>query len=292
MKQIISKTTLWLAYIAAFLLASCHKDNHEAPQGLTVSLTMQGNDAINDVHLWVFDSNEVLRNEYSFKSTIAITTEILPLPTGKYTVVAGTNLIAPFSYQTTIGTTPADELLVWLTDAKASPVHAHYGVQSVTITDNSLTQAEVKITRILAELQFSIRNVPAEVVSVEAEVLNSAHGFYPAMDKLTAETAQVDMGKQTPANGDVNFPLLRVMPVVGTTPMRAAEETKTHIRFIFTFSDGKSTEVEVIAPLMQNGGSYSPEVEYETLKDKITVDITGISNWVDDPSMGSGEAVE
>lgn len=43
---------------------------------------------------------------------------------------------------------------------------------------------------------------------------------------------------------------------------------------------------------MQNGGSYAPEVEYDTLKDKVTVDITSIQDWEDDPSMGSGEAVE
>ena len=42
---------------------------------------------------------------------------------------------------------------------------------------------------------------------------------------------------------------------------------------------------------MQNGGSYAPEVEYDTLKDKVIVDITSIPDWVDD-SMGSGEAVE
>ena len=291
MKQTIIKANFWLVCIAAFLLASCHKDNHEDQQGLTVSLTIPGNDAVSDVHLWVFDSGKVLRYEYSFKSTAAMAGQLLPLPIGEYTIVAGTNLTAPFSYETIIGTTRMDELLIVLTDAKASPAHAHYGVQAVSLTDNTLTQAVVKMNRALAELQFSIRNVPAEVVSVEAEVLNCAKGFYPATGRFTEETAQVDMGKQTPMNGDVTFPLLRVMPVVEPTPMRAAKETKTHIRFIFTFSDGKSTEVEVIAPVMQNGGSYSPEVEYETLKDKVTVDITSIPDWVDD-SMGSGEAVE
>lgn len=292
MEKIISKTTLWLACITILTLTSCSKDSHEEKQGLAVSFTMPNDDAIDNIHLWLFNSNNVLEDEYSFKSAAAMASKLLPLAAGKHTVVAGINLTAPFSYSTTIGATKIDELLVLLTDAKASPSHAHYGIQAVNVKDNSITQAEVKMTRVLAELQFSIKNVPTEVVSVEAEVLNCAKGFYPATGKLTEETAQVDMGKQTPVGGDVNFPLLRVMPVVEPTEVRAAVETKTHIRFIFTFSDGKSKEVEVIAPIMQNGGSYTPEVKYDTLKDKVTVDITSIQDWEDDPSMGSGEAVE
>lgn len=292
MEKIISKTILWLACITILALTSCSKDSHEEKQGLAVSFTMPNDDAIDDIHLWIFNSNDVLEDEYSFKSAAAMASKLLPLAAGKHMIVAGINLTAPFSYSTTIGSTKIDELLVLLTDAKASPSHAHYGIQTANVKDNGITQVEVKMTRVLAELQFSIHNVPAEVVSVEAEVLNCAKGFYPGTGKMTAETAQVDMGKQTPVNGDVNFPLLRVMPVVEPTPMRAAEETKTHIRFIFTFTDGKSTEVEVIAPIMQNGGTYTPEVEYETLKEKVTVDITGIPDWVEDPSMGGGEAVE
>lgn len=292
MEKIISKITLCLVCITILTLTSCSKDSHEEKQGLAVSFTMPNDDAINDIHLWLFNSNNVLEVEYSFKSAAAIASKLLPLATGEHTVVAGINLTDPFSYSTTIGTTKMDELLVLLTDAKASPTHAHYGVQSIVIADNAVTQADIKMTRVLAELQFSIKNMPTEVVSVEAEVLNCAKGFYLATGKLTAETAQVDMGKQAPVNGDVNFPLLRVMPVVEPTEVRAAVEIKTHIHFIFTFSDGKSKEVEVIAPIMQNGGSYAPEVKYDTLKDKVTVDITSIQDWVNGPSMGSGEAVE
>ena len=291
MKQITSKTALWLTCIAILALVSCSKDSHGERQGLAVSFVMPNDDAIDDIQLWIFNSNDVLENEYSFESAAAMARNLLPLVVGKHTVVTGTNFTAPFSYSTTIGTTKMDELLVLLTDAKASPSHAHYGIQAVNIKENGITQAVVKMNRALAELQFSIRNVPTEVVSVEAEVLNCAKGFYPATGRLTEETAQVDMGKQVPVNGDVNFPLLRVMPVVEPTSMRAVEETKTHIRFIFTFNDGKSKEVEVIVPIMQNGGSYAPEVEYDTLKDKVIVDITSIPDWVDD-SMGSGEAVE
>lgn len=291
MEKIITKTTFWLACITILTLTSCCKDSHEEKQGLAVSFTMSNDDAVNDIHLWLFNSNKVLEDEYNFNSTTAMASKLFPLEAGEHTVVAGINLTAPFSYSTAIGITKMDELLVLLTNAKASPFHAHYGIQAVNVKDNSIIQAEIKMIRVLAELQFSIRNVPVEVVSVEAEVVNCARGFYPATGRLTEEMAQVDMGKQTPVGGDVNFPLLRVMPVVETTSVRAVEETKTHIRFIFTFNDGKSTEVEVIAPIMKNGGSYTPEVEYDTLKDKVTVDITSIPDWVDD-SMGSGEAVE
>lgn len=292
MEKIITKTTLWLACITILTLTSCCKDSHEEKQGLAVSFTMSNDDAINDIHLWLFNSNKVLEDEYNFNSTTAMASKLLPLVAGEHTVVSGINLTAPFSYSTAIGITKMDELLVLLTNAKASPSHAHYGIQAVNVKDNSITQAEIKTIRVLAELQFSIRNVPVEVVSVEAEVMNCARGFYPATGKLTEEMAQVKLGKQAPVGGDVNFPLLRVMPVVEPIEVRAAVETKTHIRFIFTFSDGKSKEVEVIAPIMQNGGSYAPEVEYDTLKDKVTVDITSIQDWEDDPSMGSGEAVE
>lgn len=286
MEKIISKTILWLACITILALTSCSKDSHEEKQGLAVSFTMPNDDAIDDIHLWIFNSNDVLEDEYSFKSAAAMASKLLPLAAGKHMIVAGINLTAPFSYSTTIGSTKIDELLVLLTDAKASPSHAHYGIQTVNVKDNGITQVEVNMTRVLAELQFSIHNVPAEVVSVEAEVLNCAKGFYPGTGKLTEETAQVDMGKQTPASGDVNFPLLRVMPVVTPVTGRAVEEAKTQIRFIFTFNDGKSTTVEVVAPIMQNGGSYTPEVEYETLQQDLIVDITGINGWGENPPIG------
>ena len=67
MEKIISKTILWLACITILALTSCSKDSHEEKQGLAVSFTMPNDDAIDDIHLWIFNSNDVLEDEYSFK---------------------------------------------------------------------------------------------------------------------------------------------------------------------------------------------------------------------------------
>ena len=77
MKQITSKTALWLTCIAILALVSCSKDSHGERQGLAVSFVMPNDDAIDDIQLWIFNSNDVLENEYSFESAAAMARNLL-----------------------------------------------------------------------------------------------------------------------------------------------------------------------------------------------------------------------
>lgn len=270
-----------LCIMAVTFLSSCCKDKHE-DNGLAVSLDMQNspNDSISDIYLWAFDANSVLVAQYHYASTRELGLAVLPLPAGSYKIVAATNIVKPFSFDSKIGTTKLDDFLILLNNASASPSHAHYGVQSVTTEPDCLTRTSILMNRVLAEVRFVIKNVPPEVVSAHAMILNTSKGFYPGISKLSGDTAVADLGKIMPVNGTLSFQPARIMPVV-EPPTRAdgQDGLKTMLQVDVVYSNGGAIQFLAVSPVIKNGGIYDISVLYSIFRPGIKVGISSINGW-------------
>lgn len=275
-------------YILIFLMAatfvSCDKNAHDDEGGgLAVSLSMPGEDTASDVRLWIYQSDGLLVDEYHYKSLQELSSTLLPLAKGEYVLIAATNLVAPFSADQGIanGAKPYEALAFSLNDASASPAHAHYGVQAVTVNTDGATSAEVKMNRILAEMQFTIKGVPAEVTKGEAKVTNVAKSFLPYSGQLNPYTDVADLGSVTPKDGIITFPMKRLMPVVNAQTRAGTETVPTLLQFTFLHADGETITFNAEAPTMENGGTYTPEVVFDVFRPGITVTITDINGWAE-----------
>lgn len=264
-------------------LTSCDKDAHEGENGLAVSLSMPNKDAVNDIRLWVYQSDGAPIDEYHYATASELSSTLLPLPAGDYVLISATNLVTPFSTNMAIGNgvRPYEGLTFRLDDASASPAHAHYGAQAVKVGGDGITHAEVAMSRILAELQFTVKGVPANVVKAEAKVVNTAKAFLPYSGQLIPYTDMADLGSTVPENGVISFPLKRLMPVVNEQARAGGgESTKTLLQFTFYYADGSTVTCRAEAPAMENGGTYTPEVVFDIFRPGIIVTITEINGWI------------
>jgi len=264
-------------------LTSCDKNAHEGENGLTVSLSMPNKDAVSDIRLWVYQSDGAPIDEYHYATAGELSSTLLPLPAGDYVLITATNLVSPFSPDMAVGSgvRPYEGLTFRLDDASASPAHAHYGTQAVKVSGDGTTHAEVAMSRILAELQFTVKGVPANVVKAEAKVVNTAKAFLPYNGQLIPYTDIADLGSAVPEKGVISFPLKRLMPVVSEqTRADGGESTKTLLQFTFHYADGSAITFNAEAPAMENGGTYTPEVVFDLFRPGITVTITEINGWI------------
>ncbi len=288
----MNKTILTLGISLAILLilSACDKDTHKNEKGLVVNLAMPGEDTASDIRLWVYQSDGLLVDEYHYSEMKQLSSSSLALDDGEYVLIAATNLVSPFSTDQAIGDgiKPYEGLAFTLNDASASPAHAHYGVQTVTVNADGITTAEVKMNRILAELQFTITGVPANVTKAQAKVTNVAKSFLPYSGQLNPYTDVADLGSVTPVDGVITFPMKRLMPVVNAQSRAGIDAVPTLLQFTFRYDDGKAITFNVTAPAIENGGTYTPEVVFDVFRPDMTVTITTINGWVEG-EMNEGE---
>lgn len=272
----------------ALMAGSCGKDSHVYDKGVAVLLNMPAKDTIGDIRLWVFDAQGVLAADYHYNTAMQLASSLLPLPSGNYTFVAGTNLTSPFAFNATKGTTKLADFLVTLSDASSSPAHAHFGVKQAQIDSNILTVVGVPMNRVLAELKFTIKDVPPEVASASVQVFNCAKGFYPGTGKLTQETSVANLGSGKPSDNIISFPLKRIMPVTGLPDASRASDTQSSIISItVNYVNGSVAKCSLIAPVMQNGGHYDISFSFSSFRPNITISITSINGWTaTDPEDG------
>lgn len=263
----------------AATIHSC-KDNHDMEAGLALTLSLLQQDETDDITLWAFDGQDVLREHKSYVSAKEVAASLIQIPEGKYTLVGATNLKESFMHNAVVGTTRLEELLVVISNASASPTHIHYGVATADVKQSGITYASMALGRSMAELSFEIVNVPAEVVSVKLEVLNSSKGFYPATSRLHPETTTVDFGQVAVTDRKVVFPLKRLMPTVATVT-RADNDLKAELRMTLNYIDGNSLTFELETPVLQNGGTYTPKIEYNTLRPGMVIEINTINGWIE-----------
>lgn len=266
-------------------LSSCDKEVHNGERGLVIELSNPNKDAVTDLRVWLYDKQGKQVDDLHYTSYSDVAKSLLDYPAGDYTVVVATNIMEPFRVEKlSTEATDLENLFVKLTDPLASPAHAHYGTQKVTVKTTGTTLVAITLGRALAEMSLTLKNVPDEVLYATAVVTNCADGFYPGLGKLSANTTAVIMGEKTaPRNGVLTFPLMKLMPIIA--PTTRADELKTFITLSIHYSNGGTLTFNIEAPVLQNGGSYTPEVEYSILRPGITIEINDINGWVGLPPI-------
>lgn len=288
----MNKTILTIGVALAMLLglSACDKDAHKNENGLVVNIVMPGDDAVSDIRLWVYQSDGLLVDEYHYADNNELSSALFPLASGEYVLITANNFVAPFSTDQAIGNgvKPYEGLAFTLNDTSASPAHAHYGVQRVTVVGDGITHTEVAMNRILAELQFTIKGVPAEVVKAEAKITNVAKSFLPYSGQLNPYTDVADLGSVTPVDGVISFPMKRLMPVVKAHSRAGTDAVQTLLQFTFQYDDGKAITFNAETSAIENGGTYTPEVVFDVFRPDMTVTITDINGWAEG-EMNEGE---
>lgn len=279
---------LILLYLPCFCLASCVHEYPEAAEGkhpLTLLWTSKQPDDLKDIRLWIFDRNEVLIREQQFAHLDEARSARISLPDAPCTLVAATCPASHYTCPAVPGTTRLSELVITVNQPGSNPPHIQRGTALITAETSN---AEMPMSRILSELEFTLKNMPAEVVKVRAEVLNSPDGFYPGIGRLTNRNTTIQLGELAPdAEGNVRFPLFRLMPVT-TQPRSRVEDEPDPTRMLVTLTTikGEQKVFDVVAPALESDEYYDPEAGYELFKEGALV-VATIKDWK--PGNDGGE---
>lgn len=287
-----------LLYIIAawtgLIFTSCDKNAHENEyeQNISVNLIMNVTDPVYDLYLWAFDTQGILRYEFSFASAQELASTTLPLPEGSYTLVVCNHLANAFQKEAKIGESQMNDFRITQADADASPEHAHYGTTDIDIPAGlagwQWIEAEVSLSRILAELQVTVSNLPDEVSSVTVVVENCATGFFPVGQRLDKAYTPVHLGDavKDAATHSAAFERMRLMPTIemaaATYRSTRAESARTHLSLTLHHSHGgPDIPIQVEMPPLLNGGVYEVTIPYGDIRPGIPLQITSINGWKD-----------
>lgn len=298
------KYYLPLIALLAAVFAGCVHDHPDGVGDRELTLEWQSEQPgeLTDIHLWVFGADGLLKESRTFATLDEAQGVRLTLPAEACTLVAATCPDSHYSLGSVkMGETSLDGLLITLNDASSNPPHIQSGAVGVTADAQT---ARITPVRVLSELQFTIRNIPSDVVKVRAEVLNCARGFYPGVNRLAKTTETVALGEIVPAGGKAEFPLRRLMPVVSQTAenpayrtattaitavsgSRATQEAEydTRMAVHMTYSNGETLTFEVSAPPMKNNGSYTASTEYGQLEKDVVLKLTPINGWTESDTV-------
>lgn len=285
MKKRLFIYRLILLCLPCLYLAGCI---HEYPEGegnhpLTIVWSSKQPDDLKGIRLWIFDRNEVLLSEQQFADLEEARSANVALPAAPCTLVAATCPASHYTCEAVPGKTRLGELVITVNEAGSNPPHIQSAVAEVIAESK---QVEMRMSRILSELEFSLKNMPAEVVKVRAEVLNSADGFYPGTVRLTDRNTTIYLGELAPdAEGNVRFPLIRLMPVI-TKPISRADVVPTQMLVTLTTAKGEEVKFDVVAPTLESDEYYDPEAGYELFKEGAVV-VATIKDWK--PGNDEGE---
>ncbi len=277
---------LFIALLSV-VLTGCIHDHPDGVGNRELSLQWQSEHPgeLTDIHLWVFGADGLLKESRTFATLDEAQGVRLTLPSEACTLVTATCPASHYSLgNVKTGETTLDGLFITPNDASSNPPHIQSG--AVGITADAQT-ARISLVRVLSELQFTIRNIPPDVVKVRAEVLNCARGFYPGVNRLEKTMETVALGEIVPVGGKAEFPLRRLMPVVSPAEVRAVEETEydTRMAVHMTYSNGETLTFEVSAPPMKNNGSYTASTEYGQLEEDVVLELTSINGWTESDTV-------
>lgn len=283
----MKKTASILSLVLLLTLTACVHDHPEGEGNREIRLEWQSAypGELAEIHLWIFGSDGVLAGSETFATLDDARAARLTLPGGTCTLVAATCPASHYSFTAKPGETTPDRLTITLNDPSSNPPHIQSGV--VTVPPQAQT-ATVILVRVLSELQFTIKNVPPEVIRVSATVLNCARGFCPGVNRLEDVPVTASLGEVVPADGQAVFPLRRLMPVVPAAEVRAAAEAAydTRMEVEMTYAGGETLTFQVEAPPMKNNGSYNPTAGYEQFTKDVVLTLTDINGW------GTSDTVE
>ena len=275
-----NRIILYLTICGLSLLTSCDKNVHKGEHGVVVTMNMPKGDTSGDIDIRVFGSDGILANHYDFTNANELGLRLLPLSSGDYTIVATSNTNDHFSHSQQVGKTTLTELLLTINEPYSAQSHSHYGVAEATVVGECYTNVKVDANRIFAEISVTMKNLHDDIVAVEMIIKNSAKGLYPAVHKLTNEYNSTHLGKISAEGNRVKFPVLTIMPSVSMLPKSRATST-TLTEFVFHYKNGDKVAMEATLPIMENGGTYTPELDFKIFKKDIIINITDIIGWGD-----------
>ena len=290
----------YILIVALVIFSSCDKNVH-SEEGVAVALEIPLTDKAGGIDIRVFNSKDTLTYIYKFANLQELSSSLLPLLPGEYTLVATLGAEGHFATREAIDSTTLEELLSVMKVPNSSPSHVHYGIATKVLSvREASTNAVIKASRIFADLEISIIGLADNIVKVEVIIHNIAKGFYPAVQKLTPECCSVHLGERVPTADSVKFHPHRLMPVVKMSDAdseldsKVDSEIKTVSEFIFHYKreNGEITKISFDAtlPEMKSGGIYKPVIDFNVFREGITVDIK-INGW-GEGSENEGEILD
>lgn len=267
-------------------LAACNDDAHEDEIGVAVAIGWQDADdagtEVDDIRLWMYNADGSPAGEYHHTDPRDMAGQLYTPPAGSYLFVTATNLVEPFVIETaavrSAGT--SGSLQFSLSDADASPDHAHYSVTEVIVNGNGVQTVSMPQKRILAELTVTITGVPEGTV-LTGTVENAASGLFPTVKDAegsygtTSETAAEAALPETLAEGDrLQSVVFRLMPTVNG-------DTRSRISLRLRLPDGSVNEYTVEAPVMKPAGKYRLDMDFEEMRPHIRLSAHEINGWTE-----------
>lgn len=261
-------------------LTSCSDDIHEGEIGVSVALMWQDEEdagtPISDVRLWMYTADGTPTGDYHYTDPREVAKQLWPLAAGEYRFVATANLVEPFTVDNDTDGRP----FISLSDASASPAHAWYGAVDVTYGALGVQRVVMPLTRILSELTVIITGTPDGMVFT-GTVDNAATGIYPTEKKadgsfgtISRQSVSVNIPETTAQSGTIRTETLRLMPTVNGA-------NQTTLSFQLRNSAGSTNYFTISAPLMNIGGKYLIELNYDEMTPFIYLSPITIDGWTE-----------
>lgn len=273
--------TIIAAIVSLLAVSSCSdKECHEGEYGLSVSLTWEdetdASTPINDVIIWVYKADGAFVSQYHFKDSKEAASTLLQLEAGEYKVIGATNFTSPYVAE------DADKsfgsLIMRLSISSGNIAQAHYGVTTATVTPTKLVRANVKLCRVLSELNIVIEGAPAGS-KLSTTVTSCADGVMPAIADANGHYGVATDGTPLhfsfPGTNENNGTLSDYMCLMPTS----STLTNTYISFVLTLADGSAFKFKAEAPVMVTGGKYILNMKYADLRPFMSISVHNISDW-------------
>lgn len=285
--KILNNIIRYMFAIAIMALpASCDDDAHKDERGVAIALSWQDEadqgTAINDILLWIYKEDGEAVGEYRYGNAKEIASTLYELEAGDYVLIAGVNLVSPFSVGQAVadGMKTYEELVFLLDDAGASPPHAHYGVTAIHVQGSGVERACVSLRRVLAELTVTIEDAPTGA-SLSVSVTDAADGIRPARKDSDGGYGSAAGGADTvflpeaaEQEGRIATGTVRLMPTV-------PDSDRSHLHFLLTLADVGIREFDADAPVMKPSGKYELTLKYGDMKPYMRLSAADINDWTE-----------
>ena len=224
---------------------------------------------IDDVMLTIADGGNVLKNK-QFASPLAVAEFVQQLPSGSYDALAAVNMSQARGYALTTDNTKNTEnnlptTLVSLKDPLAKHAQSWFAVANATVSDGSLTVAQLSLKRLLASLSVTIKGAP-DGTTADIAILHTAQSV-----NIATATASTDESAQNPVAA-LPVENLLLMPTAAALP-------RTMLILNIATPGGTPQQCTLDAPRIDIGKIYSMELEYNDLDVYLYITSTPITDW-------------
>lgn len=234
-----------------------------------------------DFYFWVFQANGQLVKQHHYTKEQQVVLDLYTTDTGDHKLLAATNLIFPFSIDTS---STYQGIIFKLDRPSSSPAHAFYGVSTINTSQGKKTAAPFAMRRIMSEIKIEIEGAP-QGTTLAAYVNNAADGIYPLQKDHEGNFGRATSGnenivsipKAVTVNGTISTDNIRLMPTVAEATK--ANSANSNLSFFFTLPDGTIIECSAKAPVMRPSGKYTLKMKYSQLKPYMLLEPIKINDW-------------